>query len=292
MPDNRIPGHRTPVAVTLALSAVMGAAAACVAAEDSRSATMSPSKLVQANRVLIIAHRGASAYAPENTLAAFRLALEHKADLIEDDYHVTKDGKLITIHDSTVDRTTDAVKRWGGKKILVRTKTLAELQTLDAGSWKDPKFAGEKLPTNNEATLTMLKGSVPLLERKGGSPKQTLAELKEIKAVEKVVVQAFDWRFLRQLHKLEPKIVLGALGSGKISDTQIRVIKRTGASVIGWDHKDLDAETVQRVQAAGLRVWAYTADKEADIKRLVNNGVNGIITNKPDTTRKIVESMK
>jgi glycerophosphoryl diester phosphodiesterase len=249
-------------------------------------------QIVQADRVLIIAHRGASAYAPENTLAAFKLAIEQKADLIEDDYHVTKDGKLIAIHDGTLDRTTDAVKKWGGKKIPVKSKTLDELRQLDAGSWMDPKFASEGLPTFNEAALTMLKGSVPLLERKSGSAKQTLADLKEIDAVEKVVVQAFDWRFLKRLHSLEPKIVLGALGSGEMTDIKVRVMKRSGASIVGWSHKDLTAEAIQRIHAASMRAWAYTVDGEEDIKRLVKLGIDGIITNKPDTTRAVVEAMK
>lgn len=257
----------------------------------TESTIMPAAKIVQADRVLIIGHRGASAYAPENTMASFKLAIKQKADLIEDDYHVTKDGELIAIHDHTLDRTTDAVKKWGGEKIAVKSKTVAELRTLDAGSWKDPKFAGERLSTNNEVALAILKGSVPLLERKSGSPAKTLADLKKIDAVEKVVVQAFDWRFLSALHKLEPKIVLGALGGGKVTAPRIRVMKRAGASAIGWNHKDLDEAAVKLAHDAGLRVWAYTADREADIKRLVKIGLDGIITNRPDTTRQVVESM-
>ncbi|MBN1346334.1 MAG: hypothetical protein JXQ73_26840 [Phycisphaerae bacterium] len=254
--------------------------------------TTSPRELVQSDRVLIIGHRGASAYAPENTLASFKLAVQQKADMVEDDFYATKDGKMIAIHDSTLDRTTDACKKWGGKKILVRSKTLAELQELDAGSWKDPKFAGERLPTNQAATLAILQGSVPLLERKGGTPEQTLEDLKAIDAVEKVVVQAFDWKYLRELHQLEPKIVLGALGGGEITNPKIRVIKKTGASAIGWDHKDLTEESIQRVHAAGLKAWAYTVDDEAEMKRLIAAGIDGIISNKPDVARKVVESVK
>jgi len=246
--------------------------------------------LVQADRLLIIAHRGASAYAPENTLAAFRLGVQQGADLVEDDYHASADGQLIVIHDATLDRTTDAVKRWGGKRILVKSKTLEDLRQLDAGSWKDPKFAGEKLPTFNEAVLAILEGSVPLLERKAGTPEQTLSELKKIDAVEKVVVQSFDWLFLTQLHKLEPKIVLGALGEGELTDQKLRVAKQTGACVIGWEHKAIDEDAVRRVHAAGLRIWAWTVDDEKDIKRLKALGINGIITNRPDATRRVVQT--
>jgi len=280
------------VALVAALAVGPALAAESGGRRKAGTSVVSPRKLIQADRVLIIAHRGASAYAPENTLAAFELAIKQKADLIEDDYHVTKGGKLIAIHDGTLDRTTNAIEKWGGKKITVRSKTLTELRQLDAGSWKDPKFSDQKLPTFKEAALTMLKGSVPLLERKSGSAEQTLVDLKEIDAVEKVVVQAFDWTFLRSLHKLEPKIVLGALGGGKIPPPKVRVIKRTGASVVGWSHKDLDAETIDRLHDAGLRVWAYTVDHEKDIRRLVKMGIDGIITNRPDTTRKVVDGLK
>lgn len=281
----------------VAAGMIVAATTAATASESdsegkAKGKTMSVRKLVEADRILIIGHRGASAYAPENTLAAFKLAVAMKADLVEDDYHVTKDDRLIVIHDSTVDRTTDAIKKWGGQKIAVKSKTLAELRTLDAGSWKDPRFAGEKLPTFGEAARTMLKGSVPLLEQKSGSAKQTLAELKEIDAVEKVVVQSFNWQFLRQLHDLEPKIVLGALGNGELTATRIRVIMKTGAGVVGWEHKDLNADAIQRIHAAGMRAWAWTVDDEKDIRRLVEAGIDGIITNRPDNTRRLVKAMR
>ncbi len=251
-----------------------------------------PRALVRSDRVLIIGHRGASAYAPENTIAAFKLAVKMKADLVEDDFHVTKDGRLIALHDHTLDRTTDARKKWGGERIRVKTKTLDELKQLDAGSWKDPKFAGEKLPTNNEAALTILAGSVPLLERKSGSPEQTVAELKEIDAIERVVVQAFDWNYLHRLHKLEPRIVLGALGGGEINKTRLRAIRLTGAAAIGWNSKDLTVENIAMAHEAGLKVWAYTVDKPEEMERLVQAGIDGIISNKPDLARKVVESIQ
>jgi glycerophosphoryl diester phosphodiesterase len=262
-----------------------------VAEDAAGKRVVPPRELIKADRILIIGHRGASAYAPENTLASFKLATKQGADLAEDDYYASTDGQLIVIHDATLDRTTDAVKRWGGKRILVRSKTLEELRQLDAGSWKAPKFAGEKLPTFNEAIQIMLEGGcVPLLERKGGTPEQTLADLKRIDAVEKVVVQSFDWLFLAGLHRLEPKIVLGALGQKELADQKIAAAKKTGATIIGWEYKDIDGDAVKRVHAAGLRLWAWTVDAEKDIQRLKALGIDGIITNRPDSTRKVVES--
>jgi glycerophosphoryl diester phosphodiesterase len=282
---------RIVIPVGLASAMVMALSNRCGAEGNGGSRPAPPRELINADRILIIGHRGASAYAPENTLASFRLAAKQGAELVEDDYYASKDGQLIVIHDSTLDRTTDAVKRWGGKRILVRSKTLEELRQLDAGSWKAPKFAGEKLPTFNEAVQTMLEGgSVPLLERKGGTPEQTLADLKKIDAVEKVIVQSFDWLFLMGLHKLEPKIVLGALGEGKLTDQKIAAAGKTGAAVIGWEYKDIDQDAVDRAHKAGLRIWAWTVDDEKDIRRLKALGIDGIITNRPDSTRKVVES--
>ncbi len=274
------------LAAVFLLASSLGAYAA-----DGGKPKVCPRELVSADRVLIIGHRGASAYAPENTIAAFKLAVKQKADLVEDDFHVTKDGKLIAIHDGTLDRTTDARAKWGRERILVRTKTLAELRELDAGSWKGAKFSGERLPTNNEAALEILKGSVPLLERKSGTPEQTVAELKQIDVLDKVVVQAFDWGYLHKLHKLEPKLVLGALGGGAITPAKIKVMKRAGASVVGWNSKDLNAENIQAIHEAGMRAWAYTVDDPAEMKRLVRDGIHGIISNKPDLARKVVEGM-
>jgi glycerophosphoryl diester phosphodiesterase len=96
---------------------------------------------------LIIGHRGYPQFAPENTIPSWKLAIEAGADMAELDYYHSKDGQLVVMHDGTLDRTTDATNRWGGKKIVVSSKTVAELQSLDAGSWLDKKYAGTKVPT-------------------------------------------------------------------------------------------------------------------------------------------------
>jgi glycerophosphoryl diester phosphodiesterase len=279
---------------TLLLSAVLVAGGLAVQGQAEEGATTkagAASTLVQADRILVIGHRGASAYAPENTLASFRLAVKQGADMVEDDYYASKDGHLVVIHDATLDRTTDAVKMWGGKGILVKSKTLEELRQLDAGSWKGSPFAGEKLPTFAEMIEVVVQGGrVPLLERKGGSPEQTLDELKKINAVDKVVVQSFDWMFLSMLHKLDPSIVLGVLGSKKLTDKAIKVARQTGAVVIGWEYKDVDQDMVSRVHAAGMKLWAWTVDNEKDIQRLKGLGIDGIISNKPDFVRKVLEA--
>src|SRR5947207_11440640 len=93
------------------------------------------SKLVSSTRPLVIGHRGYCQFAPENTLPSFRLAMAAGADLVELDYYHSKDGQLVVVHDGTLDRTTDATNRWGKTKIKIESRTAAEIQSLDAGSW-------------------------------------------------------------------------------------------------------------------------------------------------------------
>lgn len=124
-------------------------------------------------RKVLVAHRGASAYAPEHTLAAYRLALEQGADFVEQDLAVTKDGVLICLHDASLERTTDVEEKfpsrstemtWEGKTRrvwLANDFTLAEIKTLDAGSWFDPRFASERVPTFDEA-VALVKGKAGL----------------------------------------------------------------------------------------------------------------------------------
>src|SRR5687768_12141304 len=111
----------------------------------------------------VVAHRGASAYAPEHTIASYRLALEQRADFVEQDLAVTKDGVLICLHDPTLERTTNVEElfpdrattvTWEGqtrRSWLANDFTLAEIKRLDAGSWFDAKFAGERIPTDRKS---------------------------------------------------------------------------------------------------------------------------------------------
>src|SRR5918992_996151 len=130
---------------------------------------MAASTDAQSQKKLNVAHRGASAYAPEHTLAAYRLALEQGADFVEQDLAVTKDGVLICLHDPTLERTTNVEELFPGRSSTVtwegKTRTawlandftLEEIKRLDAGSWFDRKFAGEKIPTFQEA-IDLVKG--------------------------------------------------------------------------------------------------------------------------------------
>ncbi|MBW8883372.1 MAG: hypothetical protein JF612_01060 [Planctomycetia bacterium] len=125
-------------------------------------------QLILAPRVLVIAHRGNSSVAPENTLPAFQSALDAKADLVELDYFHSADGVPVVIHDQILDRTTNAEDILGQSKLLVGGLPLADLRKLDVGGWFDDKFAGTKMPTLVEVLNLIQTSSVTLIERKAG----------------------------------------------------------------------------------------------------------------------------
>ena len=248
-------------------------------------------QLLAAPRVLTIAHRGYSGIAPENTLASFELAARAGADLIELDYYHSADGVPVVLHDKTLDRTTDAVARWGASKLTAHDKTATELATLDAGKWFAPRYAGTKLPTLSEAIDLINRDSVTLIERKDGDAPTLVKLLREKQALNAVIVQAFDWDFLRACHAAAPDLVLGALGppstrDGKtltsadkfLSANDLDEIQKTGARAVGWNDQ-ITRESVAEAHRRGLKVWIYTVNDVAKAHALIALGVDGIITN-------------
>ena len=251
-------------------------------------------RLLQLDRPLVIGHRGYSALAPENTLPAFRFALTAGVDLVELDYYHSRDGVPVVLHDGTLDRTTDAVKRWGGAKIPVTGKTAAELQTLDAGLWFSTNFAGTRLPRLAEALDLVQRGGVTLIERKGGDAPTCVQLLRDRQLINRVVVQSFDWDYLREFHRLAPDQVLGALGppskhadGRKVSPAErflsvewLDAARDTGARVIVWNDQ-VTREAVALTHQRGQMVWVYTIDDLDAAGRLFDLGVDGLISNNP-----------
>lgn len=257
------------------------------------AATNSPSaaeQLLASKRPLVIGHRGYPQFAPENTLPSFRLAKAAGADLVELDYHLSKDGQMIVCHDATVNRTTDATKRWGNNKIRLADKTLAELKELEAGDWFNPPYPNTKLPTLQEALDEIQNGGVTLVERKAGSAAQCVALLRERHWINALVVQSFDWEYLSDFHQQAPEQVLGALGPPTIkgrtlteaekplSRSWVDEAKKCGVRVVVWN-RDVTREAVAYAHQVGLKVWVYTIDDSATANALLDLGVDGLITN-------------
>ncbi len=244
---------------------------------------------------LVIAHRGFSRRAPENTLPAFHLGLASGADLIELDYHHTSDGIPVVLHDSTLDRCSDAVSRWGREKSEVGSKSLSELSALDAGAWYGEAFAQTRIPTLEQALDVIQASGCTLIERKAGDPATLAKLLKERDWLGKVVVQSFDWEFIKGFHALAPGTLLGALGppsaykGRKLEEAEkalsaqfINDIRELGAQVVVWN-KQVTAESVSVAHREGLRIFVYTIDDPDVAAELVGLGVDGIITNDPAT---------
>ena len=250
-------------------------------------------ELMFLKRPLVIAHRGFSMVAPENTIPAFDLALGAGADLVELDYHHDKAGVPIVLHDATLDRTTDAKALFSGTKIEAKKFAMAELQKLDAGKWFSERYAGTKIPTLSEALDFIQERGVTLIERKAGDPAACVKLLREKNLVNEVIVQAFDWEYLADYHQLEPTQILGALGppgtfEGKkltdaekvLSPTWIDRAAATGARAVVWN-KSINPEAVKYAHGKNLKVWVYTINDPAVAEQMLAMGVNGIISDNP-----------
>lgn len=265
-----------------------------VAFTASAASTNSPAEqLLKSARPLVIAHRGYSAIAPENTLPAFERALAAGADLVELDYHHSKDGALVVLHDYTLDRTTDATNRWGGRGLKIADRPLAELRELQAGLWFRSPHPGVSLPTLDEALEVIQRNGVTLIERKAGDAAACVKLLRARGLINRVMVQAFDWDYLRDFRRLEPNQILGALGPPSIhhgrkveevekflSPAWLDEIKSLRVQAVVWN-KQVDAAAVKAAHERGLKVWIYTINDESTARQLLAAGVDALITDNP-----------
>lgn len=254
----------------------------CLVLNVTHAADLSPAqKLINEKRTLVIAHRGNSSVAPENTLPAFQAALDAKADLIELDYYHSADGVPVVIHDEILDRTTNAEDIFGMPKLVVGSFPAAELRRLDAGSWFDEEFLHARIPTLVESLDLIQSGSVTLVERKQGDADTIVRLLKEKNLLDKVVVQAFDWKYVARCRELAPNLALATLSGKPAAPEQIEAAAATGADVIVWDHQKISRREIEQIHKLGKKAWAYTIDDPERARLLVAAGLDGVITNKP-----------
>ena len=251
-------------------------------------------QVVAANRLLVIAHRGASHIAPENTLPAFQAALSlgggsdatlHSrpgVDLVEFDYHESADRVAVVFHDNVLDRTTDACQQWQQTEIPLAEKSLSELRTLDAGRWFSERFAGTRIPTLAEALDLITAQSIALVERKTGSAERCIEALRTCGAIDRVVVQAFDANFLADCRRLAPELVIAALGEHELRADHLDAACRLNIAAIAWNHEHVTPDLVARIHASGMKCWTWTVDDPDRMRQLASWGVDGIITNRPD----------
>ena len=229
------------------------------------------------NFPLIVAHRGYSAVAPENTLAAVCQALEAGVRACEVDVRLTRDKHVVVMHDDRVDRTTDGTG-------ALRDMTLRELRLLDAGSWKDPRYAGEKVPTLAEA-LALMKGRGQLVvEIKDEGMEEHVAEvIKSMNAVSQTTIIAFSLEVCRRMRTLLPAV--GALwlvgGDSHNAEELARLVLEAGLQGVSAYHGLVTETFMDCFLRRGLSVWAWTVNEGSEARRLARVGVVSITTDDP-----------
>lgn len=239
---------------------------------------------------LDIAHRGASAVAPANTMAAFERAIDLGAHAIEFDVHLSANRIPVVIHDASVDATTDGSG-------LVGEMTLAQLKELDAGSYFDTAFAGERIPTLEEVLEAVGHRILLNVELKSLSLRDDGLESAVIPLVhrhglnERVLFSSFNPFSLRRAKKLAPDIAVGLLYSPNLP----LPLRRAWLAPLfphearHPEHTMVDARYMAWAQRRGLRVNVWTVDDPDEMRRLIDLGVHGIITNVPDVCRAVLE---
>lgn len=229
--------------------------------------------------MLVIAHRGASGHAPENTLAAFRKALAMGATFVETDLQLSRDARFVAIHDSSVERTTNG-------QGAVHDLTLAELRRLDAGAWFGSQFAGERIPTLEEVLEFAKKHDVVFyLELKPagswGGEHALIGALRESGEIARTVVISFDPAILAAIRKAEPTLMTGLLFDGQIEDPLGRAVD-IGArqAVVRGDL--VTPWMIGEARRRDLQVVCWTVNHPAHMRLLATAGVDGIMSDYPD----------
>lgn len=242
------------------------------------------------NLPLIVAHRGFSSVAPENTLAAFNAAIEIGADMIELDVHLSKDNIPVVIHDHTLKRTT-------GIKGTVGEKTFFDLSRLDNGSWYHKKFSGERILSLYEV-IEEIRGKTRLLiELKNsrtdiGLPSAVSRCIERTRTEEQVIIQSFSSsalkafrsrNYLTEVHKL----VIGNLKLFPLFHLDYmlrpgRTEQYSDFSAINHNHRYVSPKLVRKLHERGQKIYTWTVNQEHEMKKMIDCSVDGIITDKPD----------
>lgn len=236
----------------------------------------------------IFAHRGFSGIAPENTMAAFERAVAIKADGIETDVHLSKDGKVVICHDETVNRTTNG----SGP---IQDLTFDQLQALDAGSWFSPEFSKERIPALEDLLKLVSKTDLTLnIELKTdkvhypGIEAKVLELLKKYSLVEQTIISSFNFQSLINMKALLPELATAALFKdpakignfwGQMSDLKVNAIHPC--------HSYLSGEIIGEAQQRGIQVNAWTPNQPEEIERLFKLQADGVITDFPDRAERI-----
>lgn len=227
----------------------------------------------------IIAHRGASYLAPENTVAAAKLAWELGADAVEVDVHLSKDNRVMVIHDKDTKRTCS-----GNKNLTVKDSPSTLLRDLDAGIWKDEKFNGEKIPFLEEVIETVPEGKTLVVEIKCGS--EVLPHLKRAVTssgkANQIVFISFGWDTILETKKEFPDNKCYWLSAIKVGlKKKMEKAVENNLDGVNLRHNIIDENIMAHAKSLNLDMLTWTVDEPDEARRLINLGVKGITTNRP-----------
>lgn len=242
---------------------------------------------------VIIAHRGASAYYPENTMAAFRGAVEMNAEMIELDVLLSKDGVPVVFHDATLEAHTNGSGN-------VSDYTLEELKQLDAGSWFDNRFSDQQIPTLEEvlqfasdkvALNIEIKTEAVTDQLKGGVEEKSLKLVRKYKMEEHVLFSSFDYRAVSHFKQLGNNISVALLYNNRWPNHRLphELINEYRADAVNCSYRQLTKKRLASLRSHHIPSFIYTVDKKSRMRKLIAAGINGIFTNKPDLLREVVE---
>lgn len=239
---------------------------------------------------LVVAHRGGSLTAPENTLAAFKNALNIGVDRIELDVQLSKDDIVIVIHDEKINRTTNG-------KGVIRFMDYSQIGSYDAGCWFSDHFKGEKIPSLEEV-MTLVKGkSTLLIEIKNQDNLYEGIEQEVVKLIHKhnatswCVVQSFNYGSLLKIHELDPDIRTGWLA---VKPPTVKIINKkidiSFISEININQRFASKKAVDFIHGLNKKVFVWTVNKPARMKKIIQHGVDGIITDDPKTLKELLSN--
>ncbi len=231
----------------------------------------------------MIAHRGFSGRAPENTLAAFSKAIEAGADMIELDVHESKDGELVVIHESDLSRTTSGTGKVGDWM-------LDELMRLDAGTSFSPEFSGERIPTLKQA-LDLVRGHILLnveikydVVRYEIVTEKVLALIHTWQMRDQVILSSFDPRALSHSRKIDPEVKTASLYNEQLHRGMgpVEIMEQVGSVALNLRHDQVTPDTVARCHEHGRPVAAYTVNRPELMQALFDLEVDALFTDRPD----------
>ncbi len=237
--------------------------------------------------IMVVAHRGASGYAPENTLSAMKKAIEMNAEMSELDVQETADGEIILLHDNTT-------KRTGKKDLNIWKLNYDDLKDIEVGEWFSEEYKGEPIPTLKEV-IDLVKGKMKLnIELKANKHEKMLAE-RSLKVVtdneflDQVVFTSFKFDEIRKIRALNKEAKVGYI-FGKLPEN-VDVFTED-VDLLSAHYKTVDAEFVKKAKSNGKEVHVWTVNEPEDMKRMIELGVEAIITNYPDVLRKVLDGEK